>query len=138
MDPSEAMAVTFGTGQPAAAVRSDRPSIEETVNRGRSLARLAVEELIDEVHRRAAGHQLDRGLRVSLPYYDDRRLTLRRRDFTVIPRGRILFVPAFVVIATEREIERVRQDRQFTDTTRAHLIDLLGMVRCAFEAPGSR
>lgn len=132
MDPSEAVAVVFGSGQRPTAVGAHEPSVEQTIARGRRLAGLAVEELIEEVQRRAAGHQLDRGLRLSLPFYDDRRLTLRRRDFTVIPRGRILFVPAFVVIAVEREMARVIEDRQYADSTRTHLLGLLGMLRAAF------
>ena len=132
MDPSEAMAVTFGTEQRSSGVETVERSVEQTVARGRTLAQLAVEELIEEIRRRAADHQLDRGLRLSFPYYDDRRLTLRRRDFTVIPRGRILFVPAFVVIAVEREMARVIEDRQYTDSTRTHLLGLLGILRAAF------
>jgi hypothetical protein len=100
--------------------------------RGQQLAGRMVEGLIEEIQRRAGRHQLDRGLRLSFPYFDDRRLSLRWRDFTVIPRGRILFVPAFVVLAADREIERVWQDRQYTDTTRQHLIDLLIRLRGAF------
>jgi len=110
-------------------------TVEDTVSRGKDLAKSAVEELIREMRRRAADHQLDRGVRLSFPYYDDRRMSLRWRDFTVIPRGRILFVPAFVVIAAEREIERVRKDRQFTDSTRDHLVGLLERLRQAFARP---
>lgn len=102
------------------------------VERGRELASRAVDEIIEEMWRRSARHQLDRGVRLSFPYYDDHRLSLRWRDFTVIPRGRILFVPAFVVIAVEREIERVRQDRQYSEPTRGHLIELLERLRTAF------
>jgi hypothetical protein len=109
-----------------------RVGTHEPVGRGRSLAEQAVEELIDEMSRRAAAHQLDRGVRLSFPYFDDRRLSLRWRDFTVIPRGRILFVPAFVVIAAEREIERVRLDRQLSPSTREHLMGLLEKLRQAF------
>jgi len=108
---------------------------EDIVARGHDLAQAAVDELIDELWRRARSHLLDRGIRLSLPYYDDRQLSLRWRDFTVIPRGRILFVPAFVVVAAEREIERVRKDRQFTDSTRRHLIGLLEKLRLAFAQP---
>ena len=108
---------------------------QESVSRGRRLAEQAVEELVDEMARRAAAHQLDRGVRLSFPYFDDRRLSLRWRDFTVIPRGRILFVPVFVVIAAEREIERVRQDRQYTESTRLHLAELLERLRAAFAIP---
>lgn len=107
----------------------------EAIARGQDLARSAVDELIEELWRRAGDHQLDRGVRLSFPYYDDRRLSLRWRDFTVIPRGRILFVPAFVVLAAEREIETVRKDHQFTDSTRHHLVGLLERLRQAFARP---
>jgi hypothetical protein len=108
------------------------------VERGRELAGRAVEEIIEEMWRRSARHQLDRGVRLSFPYYDDHRLSLRWRDFTVIPRGRILFVPAFVVIAAEREIERVRLDRQLNESTREHLAALLDRLRQAFGLSGLR
>jgi len=127
MNPLQAASVALGTMERAPA--SDAP-----VERGRDLARRAVDELIEEMGRRAARHQLDRGVRLSFPYYDDQRLSLRWRDFTVIPRGRILFVPAFVVLAAVREIERVRQDRQFSDSTREHLVDLLERLRQAFSS----
>jgi len=105
------------------------------VERGRELAGRAVEEIIEEMWRRAARHQLDRGVRLSFPFYDDHRLSLRWREFTVIPRGRILFVPAFVVLAAEREIERVRQDRQYSESTRLHLVELLERLGAAFAIP---
>ena len=107
-------------------------TLEDRVARGQDLALRAVDELIDELWRRAANHQLDRGVRLSMPFYDDRRQSLRWRDFTVIPPGRIMFVPAFVVIAAEREIGRVQADRQYTETTRRHLIEVLGILRQAF------
>jgi hypothetical protein len=109
----------------------------DTVRRGQRLAEQAVDELIEGMARRAAGHQLDRGVRLSFPYFDDRRLGLRWRDFTVIPRARILFVPAFVVLAAEREIERVRADSQYSEPTRRHLLGLLERLRQAFCTPGS-
>lgn len=122
---STTTAVTTSTAQPNVLE-------EDRISRGQTAARLATEEMIEELQRRAAAHQLDRGLRLSLAYFDDRRLALRWRTFTVIPRGRILFVPAFVVVAVEREIERVRADRQYTPSTRDHLIALLHELMRAF------
>jgi hypothetical protein len=107
-------------------------TVEDSIARGQDLALRAVNELIEELWRRAAMHQLDRGVRLSFPFYDDRRRSLRWRDFTVIPPGRIMFVPAFVVVAAEREIDRVRADRQYTETTRLHLVEGLGTLRQAF------
>ncbi|MEW6568194.1 MAG: hypothetical protein AB1449_08530 [Chloroflexota bacterium] len=48
---------------------------------------------------------------LSLLYYDDWRRAMRWREFTVIPRGRILSVPAFVVVAAERKRELAAKDR---------------------------
>ena len=107
---------------------------EDLVLRGRSLARLAIEEMIAELDLRASRHQLDRGLRISLPYFDDRRQSLRYWSFTVIPKGRILFVPAFVVLAVEREIERVQAQREFTESTRTHLLDNLIQLAAPFRS----
>ena len=132
VETSEALATSTSVARAMPGARPDEHSVEQIVARGRRLAGLAVEELIEEVHRRASAHQLDRGLRLSLPYFDDRRLTLRRRDFTVIPRGRVMFVPAFVVIAAEREVARVAKDAQYTETTRRHLLELLRALRAAF------
>jgi len=110
----------------------ERFGAQDPVGRGQDLAQQAVAKMIEQMARRAATHQIDRGVRLSFPYFDDRRLSLRWRDFTVIPRGRILFVPAFVVIAAEREIERVRKDSQYSEPTRLHLVELLGRLRSAF------
>ena len=104
----------------------------QTVVRGQDLARRAVDVVIEELNRRVRLHQLDRGLRLNLPYYNDWRLGLRWWDFTEIPRERILFVPAFVVLAAEREMERVRRERESTPSTRTHLLELLGRLRRAF------
>ena len=124
---------------PVSIAMTDMPSgAEAHLERGRDLARRAVDELIEEMWLRASRHQLDRGVRLSFPFFDDRRVGLRWRDFTVIPRGRILFVPAFVVIAAEREIERVRLDRQLSDSTREHLVVLLERLCQAFGSSGLR
>jgi hypothetical protein len=105
---------------------------DDLIRRGRSLAHLAVDEMVAEIQLRASRHLLDRGLRISVPYFDDRRLSLRYWAFTVIPKGRILFVPAFVVLAIDREVERARSSREFTPSTRAHLLEMLLKVGDAF------
>jgi hypothetical protein len=105
---------------------------EDLIQRGRALARQAVEEMIAEIQLRAGRHMLDRGLRISLPYFDDRRLSLRYWTFTVIPQGRIMFVPSFVVLAVEREAKRVSTARELTPTTRTHLLESLQALGSAF------
>ena len=106
----------------------------DVIQRGRALAHLAAEDMISEIKLRAARHLLDRGLRLSLPYFDDRRMAVRHWEFTIIPKGRILFVPAFVVLAAEREIVRVRTHREFTETTRAQLLTELQLLAAAFSS----
>jgi hypothetical protein len=107
---------------------------EDLILRGRALAHLAIDEMIAELDLRASRHQLDRGLRISLPYFDDRRLSLRYWSFTVIPTGRIMFVPAFVVVAVEREVDRVQAQHEFTDSTRTHLLEGLHQLASAFRS----
>jgi hypothetical protein len=103
--------------------------------RGRALAILALEQMVDETKRRAAAHRLDRGLTLSLPYFDDRVMGLRWRDLVVIPRGRVPFLPAFVVLAAEHEKARVTEDDRLTTSTRQHLIEILDGLGEAFRSP---
>lgn len=110
---------------------------DDMVARGRALSNLAIEEMISELRLRAERHLLDRGLRLSLPYFDDRRLALRYWSFTVIPNSRILFVPAFVVLAAERETERIRSCRELTPSTRDHLLEGMRMLERAFRSHSS-
>jgi hypothetical protein len=88
--------------------------------------------MIRKIHARAKEHRLNRGLTVSLPYFDDAGQELRWREVVIIPRGRILFVPAFVVLAAEREIACVRQESGLIESTRQHLIQGLEQLAVAF------
>ena len=107
------------------------------VEKGRELARLQVQETIRKIQHRARLQRMNRGLTVSLPYFDDARQELRWREIVVVPRGRIPFVPAFVVVAARQEIRRLPGEPQHSDTTRAHLVGLLEMLAQAFEADPS-
>jgi len=103
-----------------------------SIARGRELARLAVEEAVAEIRRRASAGGLNRGLSLSLPYFDDQALELRRREITIVPKGRVLFVPAFVVLACERETARARRDAAISEGTREHLVEELERLAAAF------
>jgi len=50
----------------------------------------------------------------------------------IIPRGRIPFVPAFVVLAARQEIERVLAEAGLSEATQAHLVELLQALAGAF------
>jgi hypothetical protein len=107
----------------------------ERVVDGQAEALRQLDDLIDGIRSRAQAHRLDRGFRLSLPYFDDGTMSLREREFEVIPFGRIPFVPGFVALAGERELARVEKDRRLTEGTRQHLKQLLGCLRFAFGDP---
>jgi hypothetical protein len=106
----------------------------QLVNQGRALARYQNEEIIHIIKHRAAAHDLNRGLSLSLPYFDDQELEMRAHDFEVIPAGRIMFVPAFVVRAAREEQAKVAQDTRLSPSTRKHLLEELNFLEKAFES----
>ena len=107
----------------------------QLVNQGRAFARYQTREIIRTIQRRARAGDLNRGLSLSLPYFDDQDLVVRTRDFEVIPAGRIMFVPAFVVRAAHEEQAKVAQDTRLSPSSRAHLAEELRMLKAAFLDP---
>ena len=105
----------------------------QLVNQGRALALHLTNEIIGIVKKRAAEQSLNRGLRLYLPYFDDQDLRIETHDFVVIPAGRIMFVPAFVVRAALEEQAKVAQDTRFSSSTRRHLISELQLLGDSFE-----
>jgi len=105
----------------------------QLVNQGRALARFETDQIIRTIKRRAAANDLNRGLSLSLPFFDDRELAIRMYDFEVIPAGRIMFVPAFVVRAARLEQVKVAQDMHLSSATRRHLLEELKTLQAAFE-----
>jgi hypothetical protein len=108
----------------------------QLVNQGRALARYLTREIIRTIQRRAAANDLNRGLSLSLPYFDDQTLEMKAHSFNVIPVGRIMFVPAFVVLAARKELVKVEQDTRLNRSTRKHLLDALNKLVEAFEPAG--
>lgn len=104
----------------------------QLVNQGRALARCYTTLMIRIVQQRACAQDLDRGLSLSQPYFDDQRLELRLWDFTVIPAGRIMFSPVFVVRAAHAEQARVAHDPRLNRSTRRHLLENLRTLERAF------
>jgi hypothetical protein len=130
--------VNAAAEQPPVRLESSSSSIplEATlsVEKGRELARLQALEMIRKIQYRARRQRMNRGLTVSLPYFDDAAQELRWREMVIIPRGRIPFVPAFVVVAARQEISRVQREGCLSETTRAHLVGQLETLAGAFEA----
>jgi hypothetical protein len=104
----------------------------QLVNQGRALARYQVEEIIRTIQHRAASHDLNRGLSLSLPYFNDQTLAMENYSFEVIPSGRIMFVPAFVVRAAREQEAKIAQDTRLSQSTRKHLLAELSALDQAF------
>jgi len=105
----------------------------QLVNQGRALAIYQAQEIIARIKERADAGNLNRGLSLSLPYFDDQELRVDITKFEVIPAGRIMFVPAFVVRAVRQEEMKVSQDTRYNPSTRKHLLHLLELLEQAFE-----
>lgn len=105
----------------------------ELVNQGRALARYETDEIIRTIKKRAAANDLNRGLSLSLPFFDDQELVMSSHYFEIIPGGRIMFIPAFVVRASRLEQAMVAQDTRLNQSTRRHLMDELKELEKAFE-----
>ena len=105
----------------------------QLVNQGRALARYQTREIIQTIRQRAAAHELNRGLSLSLPYFDDQDLQIKTHNFEIIPAGRIMFVPGFVVRAARQEYVKVAQDTRLSPSTRHHLLAELHLLEQAFE-----
>lgn len=104
----------------------------QLVNQGRALARYEVEEIIQTIQKRAAVHDLNRGLSLSLPYFNDQSLLMESYNFEVIPAGRIMFTPAFVVRAAREQEAKIAQDTRLSQSTRNHLLAELRTLDQAF------
>ena len=105
----------------------------QLVNQGRAKARYEMREIIQTIRRRADAADLNRGLRLTLPYFDDQDLKMKDYPLDIIPAGRIMFIPAFVVRAAREERAMVAQDTRLNASTRKHLLEELCMLENAFE-----
>jgi hypothetical protein len=106
----------------------------QLANQGRALARYETDEIIRAIQRRVQNHSLNRGLSLSLPYFDDQDMELKDLDFEIIPSGRVLFVPAFLVLAVSTEEIRVAHNEWMSASTRQHLLVELKSLKRAFDA----
>lgn len=104
----------------------------QLVNQGRALAMYQTRQIIETIQRRARAQNLNRGLTIRLPYFDDQDLMMKIYPFVVIPAGRIMFIPAFVVRAVREEEVKVAQDTRLNPTTRKYILKQLKMLEQAF------
>jgi hypothetical protein len=105
----------------------------QLINQGRALANFKTAEIIREIKARAEKQTLNRGLNITLPYFDDQALEMEISNLEIIPAGRIMFVPAFVVRAARGEQAKVSQDTRLNSSTRKHLLAQLKALETAFQ-----
>jgi hypothetical protein len=106
----------------------------QLINQGRGLANFKTAEIVCEIRTRAEKQSLNRGLSITLPYFDDQTLQMNKTNFEIIPAGRIMFVPAFVVRASRGEQVKVAQDTRLNSSTRKHLLAQLKALETAFQS----
>ena len=104
----------------------------QLVNQGRALANYQVEGIINKIKCRESSHELDRGLGLNLPFFNDQTLALEIYPFDVIPLGRVMFVPAFIVLAVRAQGAKVAQDTRLNKSTRRHLLMILSKLEETF------
>ncbi len=106
----------------------------QLINQGRLLAEYRTAQMICEIRDRAEKESLNRGLSVTISYFDDQTLAMEQSNLEIIPAGRIMFVPAFVVRACRGEEVKVAQDTRLNASTRKHLLTQLRTLEAAFES----
>jgi hypothetical protein len=104
----------------------------QLIHQGRALANFRTAEIIREIKSRAEKHNLNRGLSISLPYFDDQNLEMETSNIEIVPAGRIMFIPIFVVRAAQGEQAKVAQDTRLNASTRKHLLSQLKNLETAF------
>jgi hypothetical protein len=111
------------------------PGDDEIASWARGQMEQELQGVVRKIWRRARSRSLDRGLSLSLPYFDDTAMEVRSWEMEVIPRGRIPFVAAFVVLAARREKARVGVAPGLSESTRRHLVGLLDVLEREFAGP---
>ena len=104
------------------------------IEQGRALAMHYTRQIVSEVQHSWWSGKLTRGLTLYIPYLDENRFRMRQYDVVVIPTGRILFRPEFVVGACRVSQHKVRKDAALSQATRWQLLSQLELIIQAFEA----
>jgi hypothetical protein len=110
----------------------------QLVEQGRALARAYARKIVDKILLRIQNGTLNRGLELSLPYFDDEDLSMHTYPVEVIPGGRVMFVPAFVVRAMQLTEVQIQRNTRLGSSTRQHLLTQLTSIENAFSGHSSR
>jgi hypothetical protein len=106
--------------------------VGQLVNQGRALAHFQVKEIIQTIQRRATAHELDRGLNISLPYFNDQTLKIEESNFDVITSGRVMFIPAFVVLGVRTQAAKIAHETSLNQSTRRQILTELALFEKSF------
>ena len=104
----------------------------QVINQGRALAKYKTRQIIQAIQERVEKGTLNRGLSISLPYFDDQELRMQEIELEVIPAGRIMFKAVFVQRAARLEQAKVSQDTRLSASTRQHLLFELALLEQSF------
>jgi hypothetical protein len=104
----------------------------QLVNQGRALGRHTARQIVIGIQQRASQSSLNRGLSLDIDYFDDQRLVVASYYMKVIPFGRVMFLPSFVVLAARREASKITSDPLLNPSTRRHLLSLMAIFEQAF------
>ncbi len=104
----------------------------QLVNQGRALALYTITAMAAMIQQRFASNELNRGLSLSLPYFDDQALTMKSLHFQVVPPARIVFLPAFLTFAAREAQVKAAQDTRLSIGTRRHIIGGLRILEQSF------
>lgn len=107
----------------------------QLVNQGRALACYQTQYIIETIRRRSAAKDLNQGLTIRLPYFDDQALEMKLYSIDVIPVGRVMYIPAFVVLAVREHMARVAKMTRIGASTRKYLLNELMTLERAFYTP---
>jgi hypothetical protein len=103
------------------------------LEQGRKLAHFETLDIIRFIQNRNGSDRLNRGLHMHVPYFDDRSLQLKTIVIHAIPAGKVMFVPAFVVLACQHEKSRIKLDSRMSPTTQRYLLANLDLLESAFD-----
>jgi hypothetical protein len=98
-------------------------------NQGKWLSAFLLNELVADFDRLLKENSLNRGISFSLPYFDDRTLDVCYYNFSAIPAGRVMYTPAFVLLAIQKEGVRLFHNSQLSPNSRENLLQTLSAIQ---------
>lgn len=103
------------------------------IGQGRALANYHTQQIIHDMRQAWRAGRITRGLTLFIPYLDERLYRMKEYKMVVIPTGRILFRPEFVIGACRLAERDVRKDPTLSQSTRWQFLSQLDSITQAFE-----